>query len=194
LGASNGGNGSSRLQDRLVELFLDEDQVQTILTTRAAVLARTPGDEDKESTQTQYVTFKLGAERYGLDVGFVEEIQPLKELTLIPCTPDFVVGAVNIRGSILPVVDIKKFFGIPATDIAGSDKVMVVKVGEMQMGLLADRVEEVLDLANEDIEPQLATLSGAQEEFIKGVCGGQVIILDIEALANDRRMIIHEDI
>ena len=194
MGSSNGGNGNPQLRDRLVDLQLDEEQIQTILTTRATVLAQVPGQTDQGRTLKQYVTFKLGDERYGLDVRFVEEIQPLKDLTLIPCTPDFVVGAVNVRGSILPVVDVKKFFGIPEAGITDFNKVLVIRIGEMHMGILADTVEEVLDLANEDIEPQLATLSGAHEEFIKGVSRGQVIILDIEALANDRRMVIHEDI
>ncbi len=194
MGSTNGGNGHSKLKDRLVDLHLDEEQVLNILTTRASVLARVPGDAGKEQTLTQYVSFQLGEERYGLDVRFVEEIQPLRDLTLIPCTPDFVVGAVNIRGSILPVIDVKKFFGIPEAGIADFNKVLVIRVGEMHLGILADTVEEVLDLASEDIEPQLATLSGAHEEFIKGVSEGQVIILDIEALANDRRMVIHEDI
>ena len=192
MSSSNGGNGS-RLKDLMIQAEFDPDRINEILTTRAAVLAQVPG-VDQGQTVKQYVTFKLGGERYGLDVSLVEEIQPLKDLTLIPCTPDFVVGAVNIRGSILPVIDIKRFFGIANIDSADFKKVLVTRIGDMQMGILADAVEEVLELATKDIEPQLATLSGAQEEFIQGVAEGQVIILDIVALANDRRMIIHEDI
>jgi len=194
VGSSNGGNGHPKLQDRLVNLHLDEEEILSILTTRASILARVPGDDSRGQTLRQFVTFNLGEERYGVDVRFVEEIQPLKDLTLIPCTPEFVVGAVNIRGSILPVIDVKKFFNIPEVGIAYFNKVLVIRVGEMHLGILADTVEEVMDLANEDIEPHLATLSGVHEEFIEGVSEGQVIILDIEALANDRRMIIHEDI
>ncbi|MDP1809449.1 MAG: chemotaxis protein CheW [Actinomycetota bacterium] len=180
--------------DKLFDMHLTDEQVQNVLTTRATVLAQTPGLADEGRTLAQYVTFDLGSERYAVDVAFIEEIQPLKELTLIPCTPDFVVGAVNIRGGILPVIDVKKFFGIPEAGIADLNKVLVIRIGEMHFGILADTVEEVLDLADEDIEPQLATLSGAQEESIKGVSKSRVIILDIEALVNDRRMIIHQDI
>lgn len=194
MGSANGGNGNQKLKDRLFDMHLTDEQIQEVLTTRATILARTPGLADEGRTTKQYVTFNLGDERYAVDVAFVEEIQPLKELTLIPCTPDFVIGAVNIRGGILPVIDVKKFFGIPEAGVVDFNKVLVIHVGDMHLGMLADTVEEVLDLADEDIEPQLATLSGAQEEFIKGVSQGQVIILDIEALANDRRMIIHEDI
>src|SRR3989304_2725545 len=80
----------------MIQAEFDPDRINEILTTRAAVLAQVPG-VDQGQTVKQYVTFKLGGERYGLDVSLVEEIQPLKDLTLIPCTPDFVVGAVNIR-------------------------------------------------------------------------------------------------
>src|SRR3990172_12755205 len=133
MGSSNGGNGNPRLKDRLFDLYLDEVEIQKILTARAATLAQIPGQMDQGLTLKQYVTFKLGDERYGVDVSFVEEIQPLKDLTLIPCTPDFVVGAVNIRGSILPVVDVKKFFGIPEAGIADFNKGLAIRVGEMHL-------------------------------------------------------------
>lgn len=194
MGSANGHNSNQKLMDRLFDIHLTDEQIQDVLSTRATVLARTPGLADEGRTLAQYVSFDLGHERYAVDVAFIEEIQPLKELTLVPCTPDFVVGAVNIRGGILPVIDVKKFFGIPEDGLAGFNKVLVIRIGEMHFGILADTVEEVLELADEDIEPQLATLSGAQEEFIKGVSKSQVIILDIEALVNDRRMIIHQDI
>lgn len=194
MGSANGSKSHQKLRDRFVDIELNSEQIQEVLIKRAASLAKTDEQIDESRTTRQYVTFNLAGERYAVDVAFVEEIQPLKELTIIPCTPVFVVGAVNVRGNILPVIDIKNFFGIPGSDKAAGGKVLVMQIGDMRLGILADSVEEVLDLADEDIEPQLSTLSGAKEEYIKGVSEGQVIVLDIKALANDRRMIIHEDV
>lgn len=194
MGSVNVQSGNQALTDRLVDMNLTDEQIQDVLTARATVLAQTSDLGDESRAAAQYVTFDLGDERFAVDVSAVEEIQPLKELTLIPCTPDFVVGAVNIRGGILPVIDIKKFFGIPESAAADFNKVLVLRLGEMHLGILADNVAEVLELSKEEIEPQLATFSGAQEVFIKGVSQSRVIILDVEALVNDRRMIIHQDI
>lgn len=194
MGASNGGTHYTCLMDRLVDLQLNEDQIENVLAERAVLLAQTDDEADNSESAGQYLTFSLGAERYAVDVRFVEEIQPLKNLTIIPCTPDFVVGAVNIRGNIMPVMDIKTFFDIPTTIMEDSHKVIVVGVGDLKLGLAADNVEEVAVIGLESIEPQLATLSGVQEEFIEGVAGGQVIVLDIEALVRDRRMVVNENI
>lgn len=195
MGVTNNNNGHKSgmsLLNRLVDINLSDEQIKNILDERAALLART---EDIAGQQVikQYVTFQLGDERYGFEVRLVEEIQPVKDLTPIPCTPDFIVGAVNVRGSILPVVDIKSLFSLPATGLRPSSKIMVVSAGDIRMGVLADQVEEVIDIATDQISPQIATLSGATEEFIDGVTNDAIIIINMAALAGDKRMIIHQD-
>jgi len=190
----NGDQKKRSMMDRFVDVQLEKDEINKVLSVRASMLAQVPNKGEEASSINQYVTVRLGNEHFGLDVRFVREIQPLKDLTLIPCTPDFIVGAVNIRGNILPLLDIKQFFGMPRSNIMDSSKVIVIHDGDLQIGILGDSVEEVVRLATDDIDPQLATLSGIQEEFIRGVSDSHIIILDIEALITDRRIVIQEDI
>ena len=194
MGATNGGNSDLSLLNRLVDIHLSEDQIKEVLDIRAATLAQTAGEEQEESAVSQYVSFKLGQERYALEVRLVEEIQLIKELTRIPCTPAFVYGAVNVRGRILPVIDIKSFFGLTPVGLTPTSKIIVVEAGELQLGVIADQVDEVMDIHVDEIKTQIETLSGSSEEFIKGVTDDAVIILDMAKLAQDKRMIIREDV
>ncbi len=194
MGTTNGDQPDINLLDRLVDINLSEAQIKEVLEGRAASLASTEDEARDESTTSQYVTFRLEQERYALEVCLVEEIQPVKKMTSIPCTPGFILGAVNIRGRILPVVDIKSFFGLSPSELKPSSKIMVVATGEIHVGVLADQVEEVLDIALDDIKAQIETLSGSSEEFIVGITEEAVIILNLAGLAQDKRMIIHEDV
>jgi len=194
MGATNGGNSSLSVLNRFVDIHLSEDQIKEVLDIRAATLARTPSEEQEESAVIQYVAFRLGQERYALEVRLVEEIQPVKELTRIPCTPAFVFGAVNVRGRILPVIDVKKYFGLAPSKLTPASKIIVVETGELELGIIADQVDEVMDIRVDEIKTQIETLSGSSEEFIKGVTDDAVIVLDMAGLARDKRIIIHEDI
>lgn len=190
---SNGNGRSVGISSHLTNVQLSDEEISSILRNRAAVLAQVPGTATDTDSIDQFVTYRLGKERYGIDVKFVEEIQPLRDLTLIPCTPEFIIGAVNIRGSILPVIDVKKFFNMPEAKITTANKVIVIRIEDIQLGILADSVNEVVEVAAAAIEPQLATLSGVHEEFIRGVATGDLIVLDIVALAQDKRLTIHEE-
>lgn len=186
--------GGLHLLDRLVDINLSESQISRVLEERAATLAKIPGDSQRDTVFKEYVTFHLGEEKYGFDVQLVEEIQLTGGLTKIPCTPDFVVGAVNVRGCILPVLDVKSLFNLPATDSGNAGKIIVISSDKIRMGILADSVDEVLDIGANEISSQISTLSGATEEFIDGVTNEGVIILDMASLAADKRLIIHEDV
>ena len=194
MGTTNGENSKLSLLNRLVDIHLSEEQIQEVLDIRADTLAQAPSEELEESAITQYVAFKLGRERYALEVRLVEEIQPVKELTRIPCTPEFVLGAVNVRGRILPVIDVKRFFGLAPAELLPASKIIVVEAGELELGVIADQVDEVMDIRVDDIKTQIETLSGRSEEFIKGVTNEEVIVLDVAGLAQDKRIIIHEDV
>ena len=194
MGTTNGENSKLSLLNRLVDIHLSEEQIQEVLDIRAETLARAPSEELEESADTQYVAFRLGHERYALEVRLVEEIQPVKELTRIPCTPEFVLGAVNVRGRILPVIDVKRFFGLAPAELMPASKIIVVEAGELELGVIADQVDEVMDISADDIKTQIETLSGRSEEFIKGVTNEEVIVLDMAELAQDKRIIIHEDV
>ena len=119
---------------------------------------------------TQYLTFKLDKEVFALDVAKVREILDFTTVTRVPQTPDFMRGVINLRGSVVPVMDLRLKFGMSATEKTVNTCVIVVEMvmeGEiMVLGVLADSVQEVIDLEPEQIEPAPRIGTKLNTEFI----------------------------
>lgn len=163
-----------------------------ILRARADLLARQPGKEQAGDT-LEVVEFMLANERYGIESGYVREVCPLKDYTPLPCTPPFVLGLVNVRGQIISVIDIKKFFELPEKAITDFNKVIIIHDYTMQFGILADSILGVQEIAVRDIQPPLPTLTGIREEYLRGVTGERTVILDAGKLLADKKIIVHEE-
>ena len=138
---------------------------------------------------TQYLSFKLGEEIFAVDVAQVREILDVITITKVPQTPDFMQGVINLRGSVVPVMDMRLKFGMPPTERTVNTCIIVMEViqdGEtMVLGSLADSVQEVLDLEPDQIEPAPRIGTRLRSDFIKGM-GKQnerfIIILDIDRI------------
>lgn len=141
---------------------------------------------------TQYLTFKLEEELFALDIDKVREVLDYTSVTKVPQTPDYMRGVINLRGSVVPVVDLRLKFGMPAAEQTVNTCVIIVEVelgGErLVMGAMADAVQEVLDLEPAQIEPAPRIGTRLNTEFIKGM-GKQnenfIIILDIDKIFSD---------
>ena len=168
------------------------EKMHAILEERRQALAKT--DEKLTGDTMPLVVFSLGAETYGIATEFVHEVQPLRDVTPVPCTPDFVVGVINIRGSIYSVVDIRGFFGVAKKDHGESTKVILVNGAGLEVGILADDVKGATSIMVSDIRPALAAQVVAKEEYILGVTKEMLIILNLEALLRDDRIIVHEEV
>jgi len=136
---------------------------------------------------TQYLSFKLGEEIFAVDVAKVREILDVIAITKVPQTPDFMRGVINLRGSVVPVMDMRLKFGMPPTERTVNTCIIVMEVtkdGEtMVLGSLADSVQEVLDLEPEQIEPAPRIGTRLRSDFIKGMGKHNerfIIILDID--------------
>ena len=140
---------------------------------------------------TQYLSFKLGEEIFAVDVAKVREILDVTAITKVPQTPDFMRGVINLRGSVVPVMDMRLKFGMPPTERTVNTCIIVMEVtqdGETTvLGSLADSVQEVLDLEPDQIEAAPRIGTRLRSDFIKGM-GKQnerfIIILDIDRIFN----------
>lgn len=139
---------------------------------------------------TDVLEFRLAGERYALDVAYVHEVHPLKVFTPLPCTPPFVLGIVSVRGQIVTVIDLKRFFGLPEQGL--TDLHRIVLVGDGEIGLLADMAVGVTALALEALQPPLPTLSGIGADYVKGVTADSMVVLDIVRILADPRMLVDE--
>lgn len=134
-----------------------------------------------------YLTFKLGDEVFALDVSQVREVLDLTLITKVPQAPEFMRGVINVRGSVVPVVDMRVKFGLPRTDDTPDTRIIVMELsldGEMStLGALADSVHEVVEMEPEQIEPPPKIGMRWKTEFIRGIGKRNddfIIILDID--------------
>jgi purine-binding chemotaxis protein CheW len=111
----------------------------------------------------------------------------------VPCTPPFVLGLINVRGQIMSVIDLKKFFDLPEKGLTDLNKVIIVSDDKMEFGILADNVLGVRSLPLAELQPALPTLTGVREEYLKGVTRERTVILDGKKLLGDRKIVIHEE-
>lgn len=151
-----------------------------------------------EITETrQYLTFKLGNEVFATDVAKVREVLDLTPITAIPRTPAFMAGVINLRGSVVPVVDLRLCFEMSKTESTRNTCIVVVEVvldGEpLVIGALADSVEEVIDLEPEQIQPAPRIGTKIRTDFIKGMGKRDaqfIMILDIDKVFSAEEMTV----
>jgi purine-binding chemotaxis protein CheW len=143
----------------------------------------------------QYLTFRIGEEDFALDVSHVREILEFTTVTKVPRTPDYMRGVINLRGSVVPVLDMRLKFGLTETMKTINTCVIVVEVDldetKTVMGALVDSVQEVFELEAEQIEPPPKMGSGLKTEFIKGMGRKDdrfIILLDIDKLFSSEEL------
>lgn len=130
----------------------------------------------------KYLTFGLADEEYGLEILKVREINGMMDITAVPRTPDFIQGVINLRGKVIPVVDLRLKFGMSAIEPTEQTCIIVVDVGRVEMGIIVDKVSEVLNIAGEDIEPPPTFGVSVDTDFILGMGKANskvTILLDI---------------
>ncbi len=172
----------------------DAEEAKRILKTRAQALAQEPAEADADDDYIEVVEFVLAYEQYAVETRHVREVYPLENLMPLPCTPAFVLGIVNVRGEILSVIDLKKFFELPEKGLTDLNKVIVLQSEIMVFGILADAVVGARRVRVADIQPSLPTLTGVREAYLKGVTSERMVILDAEKLLADEKIIVQEQV
>lgn len=143
------------------------------------------------SDDQQFLTFNLAEEFYGVDILKVQEIKGYTNVTRIPNTPDYLKGVLNLRGTIVPIVDLRMKFGMGVTEPTPFTVVVVVNVRNRVMGFLVDAVSDVLDLNAKDIQPPPALGSSVDITFVAGIGNSNehlVTLLDIDRVLTDEEV------
>ncbi|MBI2224293.1 MAG: purine-binding chemotaxis protein CheW [Betaproteobacteria bacterium] len=172
----------------------DAEEAKRILKARARALAREPAKDEVDDDYIEVVEFVLAYEQYAVETRHVREIHPLEHLTPLPCTPAFVLGIVNVRGEILSVIDLRKFFDLPEKGLTDLNKVIVLESGPMVFGILADAVIGAKRIRLAGIQPSLPTLTGVREAYLKGVTAERTVILDAGKLLADETIVVQEQV
>jgi purine-binding chemotaxis protein CheW len=151
--------------------------VETVETADKSV------DLTSGSDERQLVVFQLSAEFYGVEIARVHEIIRLQTVTRVPRAPAFVEGVINLRGKVIPVVDLRRRFGLPTADHTRASRIVVVEIGDQVVGVVVDGVSEVLRVNGATVEPPSPVVAGIDSEYIHGIAklaDRLVILLDLD--------------
>lgn len=127
----------------------------------------------------QVVSFLIGAEEYAIDILYIHEINNIVKITRVPNTPDFIKGVINLRGNIVPVVDLRKKFGLPSKKIDEESKLIVIEMEQKLVAIIVDAVLQTLRIQKNDIELATDMILGISRNYIQGVAKyqGRLVIL-----------------
>jgi len=181
-------------QDALApQLNRTSERRRAVLKSRAQRIARVP-ETRRATADLELVEFLVAGERYAVESRHVREVLRLRNLTPVPCTPPFVRGVVNLRGQILPVVDLRRFFDLPDPGITDLNRVIVIRDETRELGLLADRVLGIRALATNLLQPGLPTLTDVRETYLRGVTADRLIVLNPTRLLTEKSLTVHEEV
>lgn len=147
--------------------------------------------EDDESIENMYLTFELGNEVYGIGIAYVTEIVGIQTITEVPDMPNFVKGVVNLRGQVIPVLDVRLRFNMEARDYDERTCIIVVNINNIQLGLVVDTVSEVMTIEDENISPPPKIASANSAKYIKGM--GKVGE-DVKILLDGQKLLFDEEL
>ena len=144
----------------------------------------------------QLVSFKLGKELYGIEITKVREIILIAEITQIPETPHFLKGLINLRSTVIPVIDLRARFGLPEGDLSDESRIMVLQAHGKTVGIMVDAVSEVLRVKHDQISPPPPTVAGLGRDYLSGLVkldNRLLILLDIDKIFGEEDILALKD-
>ncbi len=145
-------------------------------------------EEEEDTQKDKYLTFRISNEDYAIEIRHVTEIIGIQRITEVPDTPHYVRGIINLRGKVIPVIDVRTRFNLPGKEYGDRTCIIVVNLNDSATGLIVDEVSEVLSILEKNIDPPPTTNKGAKSRYINGIgkINDQVkIILNIDHILND---------
>lgn len=160
----------------------------------AAVVPSAGPGRGEGDAERQVVVLHLGEEQYGVEIGRVHEIIRPQPITRVPRAPSFVEGVINLRGRVIPVLDLRRRFGMPAHPHTQATRIVVTELSDQVVGIMVDGVTEVLRVPDAAIEPPTAVVAGLDAEYLQGIAkleDGLVILLDVDrVLGKEERRVL----
>jgi purine-binding chemotaxis protein CheW len=162
-----------------------------ILLERAAQSARLI-EESVPNESIEVVAFQMANESYAVETSFVREVCPLTNLTPVPCTPPLVLGVINLRGEICPVVDLKRLFGMPTRGLTNVTRAVIVRDAQREFGIVADVVLGIRSVPVSRITPPPPVLRDVHARLLRGLTDEGMVILDAASVLRDSAFVVNE--
>jgi len=165
-----------------------------ILKARAEKLAEKKFDLSEGKHADDMLLFKLANENYAISLTYLKDVFRVKNVTSIPCTPDYIKGIISVRGQIFSLLNLKALFNFPDFTTEKTHHALLLSIPEMQFAIAVDAVLGVNCLYLEDIQPPPTTLSGLKADYVQGVTAEMTIVLNAEKMLTDPRLVFHEEV
>jgi len=164
------------------------------MEARARALASPPPRVEAAGPTLELVEFELAQRCFAVETRFVREVQALRELTALPCTPPFVSGIINAHGRVIAVIDLKTFLELGESGLSDLNKVVILQHGDVELGILADRIVGSTPLPLAQLQPAPADLAPALARRLRGVTQRHTLVLDVPTLLEDPALIIDDEV
>lgn len=141
--------------------------------------------------EVKVIVFQLKDEEYGVEVDQVRSIERMQHITRVPRTPGFVKGVINLRGVVTPIIELRKRFAIEEIEPTDSTRIIIVAVGNMEVGLIVDAANDVVDIPNNVIEPPPVVVGGIESDYLRGVAKMDkrlLILLNLDKALNVKEL------
>jgi purine-binding chemotaxis protein CheW len=150
------------------------------------------------SEEKKVIVFALGSEEYGVEVEKVKTIERMQPMTRVPKTPDFVKGVINLRGVVVPIIDLRSRFGLAETEYTDNTRIIIVSVGDIEVGLIVDAANDVIDLDEENIVNPPEVVGGIKAKYLRGIARVNeqrlLVLLNLDQVLNKQEIIQLEQI
>jgi purine-binding chemotaxis protein CheW len=144
------------------------------------------------SEDKKVIVFALGSEEYGVEVEKVKTIERMQPMTRVPKTPDFVKGVINLRGVVVPIIDLRSRFGLAETEYTDNTRIIIVSVGDIEVGLIVDAANDVIDLAEENIDNPPEVVGGIKAKYLRGIARVNeqrlLVLLNLDQVLNKQEI------
>jgi len=148
--------------------------------------------------ELKVIVFALGAEEYGVEVEKVKTIERMQPMTRVPKTPAFIKGVINLRGVVTPVIDLRGRFGLEETEYTDNTRIIIVAVGDLEVGLIVDSANDVIDVDEDHIEEPPEVVGGIKAKYLRGIAktgdDRLLVMLNLSEVLNKNEIIQLEQI
>ncbi|MDD4603198.1 MAG: chemotaxis protein CheW [Bacteroidales bacterium] len=165
---------------------------QEILQERAQKISGLRTEKELIEETILAVEFLLLPETYAIDSAFVSEVLPLRNLTVIPGTPPFIIGVINVRGKIISVVNFKNLFNLKEKGVSALNKIIIIKHQQMEFGILTDEITGTKQLDMNSLSSPPVTLHGAGVDYIQGITPHGIIVLNAMYILTGNAIIVNQ--
>ncbi len=154
-------------------------------------------EQNKKNEEIQVIIFSINEVKYGISIDKIIEVIKMEPITPLPKTPEFIKGVINLRGKVIPVIDLRERFGLPSTEYTSDTRIIITLIEEKkEIGLIVDAVYEVLTIDSSIIEPPLPMVGSLKSEYINGIAkleSNLVLIIDIEKILTSEEKVLLKD-